>query len=168
MAQPGRKKREDSPYAEQSQRLSAWLRSLRESAGLSQDQLARRAGVTVATLRKLEAGKIANPGYFIVMALLGALDARPEDLSAYADPATAADQRLLCATPQAAGLRRPGLSILSLQDTRSGVSPNRSVIDYSAMDPSLSCGRLVTHVEGGATAMRHLFTRWHYRLPGLR
>ena len=102
MAQPGRKKREDSPYAEQSQRLSTWLRSLRESAGLSQDQLARRAGVTIATLRKLEAGKIVNPGHFIVMALLGALDARPEDLSAYVDPAAAADELLPCAIPRTA------------------------------------------------------------------
>ena len=97
MAQPGRKKREDSPYTEQSRRLSAWLRSLREGAGLSQDQLARRADVPLATLRKLEAGKIVNPGHFVVMALLGALDAGPEGLSAYASPATEADEWLRCA-----------------------------------------------------------------------
>jgi transcriptional regulator with XRE-family HTH domain len=109
VVQPGRKKREDSPYAEQSRRLSAWLRSLREGAGLSQDQLARRAGVTLATLRKLEAGEIVNPGHFIVMALLGALDARPEDLPSYADPASAADERLLCAIPKAAKCRWRGI-----------------------------------------------------------
>jgi transcriptional regulator with XRE-family HTH domain len=82
MVHPGRKKREDSPYAEQAERLSARLRSLREAAGLSQEQLAGRAQVTVATLRKIEAGAVVNPGYFIVMALLGALGARPEDLAA--------------------------------------------------------------------------------------
>jgi transcriptional regulator with XRE-family HTH domain len=89
VVQPGRKKREDSPYAEQSRRLSVRLRSLREGEGLSQEQLARRANVTISTLRAIEAGTVVNPGYFIVMALLGVLGARPEDLAMYSDPATA-------------------------------------------------------------------------------
>lgn len=92
MVQPGRKKREDSPYAEQSRRLSVRLRSLREGEGLSQEQLARRANVTISTLRAIEAGTVVNPGYFIVMALLGVLDARPEDLATYAGPVPAADE----------------------------------------------------------------------------
>ena len=129
MAQPGRKRREDSPYAEQSLRLSAWLRSLREGAGLSQDQLARRADVTLATLRKLEAGKIVNPGHFIVMALLGALGARPEDLSGYADPATAADEGLRYPMPEGSRVatsparRRPTPTWPSPRTRCSGCSP---------------------------------------------
>ena len=81
MVQPGRKRREDSPYAEQARRLSAALRSRREAAGLSQEQLAVRAEITLATLRKIESGTVTNPGFFIVMAVLGALGARPEDLA---------------------------------------------------------------------------------------
>jgi transcriptional regulator with XRE-family HTH domain len=110
VAQPGRKKREDSPYAEQSQRLSAWLRSLRVGAGMSQDQLARRADVTLATLRAIEAGAVVNPGHFIVMALLGALDARPEDLAAYAGSAAAAEERLRRVMEQASRIRARGIS----------------------------------------------------------
>jgi transcriptional regulator with XRE-family HTH domain len=103
VVQPGRKRREDSPYAERSRRLSAWLRSLREGAGLSQEELARRADVTLATLRKLEAGKIVNPGHFIIMALLGALGARPEDLSSYASPADTDDEQLRYVMTKLAG-----------------------------------------------------------------
>jgi transcriptional regulator with XRE-family HTH domain len=108
VAQPGRKRREDSPYAEQSRRLSASLRSLREGAGLSQEELARRADVTLATLRKLEAGQVVNPGHFIVMALLGTLGARPEDLSSHADPADEPLRHVMtrAGRPRARGIRR--------------------------------------------------------------
>ena len=81
MVRPGRKRREDSPHAEQAQRLSARVRSLREAAGLSQEQLAARAHVTVATLRKIETGAVLNPGHFTVMALVAALGVSAEDLS---------------------------------------------------------------------------------------
>ena len=81
MVQPGRRRREDSPYAEQAQRLAARLRSLREVAGLTQEQLAVRARVPLATLRTIEGGRIANPGHFTVMAVLGALGAQADDLT---------------------------------------------------------------------------------------
>jgi transcriptional regulator with XRE-family HTH domain len=87
VVRPGRKKREDSPYTEQSRRLSSWLRSLRDGRGLSQDDLARRADIPVATLRAIEAGAVVNPGYFTIMALLDILGPRPEDLATYAGPA---------------------------------------------------------------------------------
>lgn len=37
------------------------LRRLREEAGWSQSELSRRSGVTVATISRIEAGKIADP-----------------------------------------------------------------------------------------------------------
>ncbi|WP_422131405.1 helix-turn-helix transcriptional regulator [Streptomyces misionensis] len=37
------------------------LRRLRENAGLTQDELERRAGVSVSTIRGLETGKRGNP-----------------------------------------------------------------------------------------------------------
>jgi transcriptional regulator with XRE-family HTH domain len=94
---------------ERSRHLSAWLRSLREGAGLSQEELARRADVTLATLRKLEAGQIVNPGHFIVMALLGALGARSEDLSSYAGLADTDEEQLRYVMAKAGGRQRRGI-----------------------------------------------------------
>lgn len=48
--------------------------------------------MTISTLRAIEAGTVVNPGYFIVMALLAVLDARPEDLATYAGPDPVADE----------------------------------------------------------------------------
>ncbi len=79
MTRPGRRRRADSPYAEQAARLAAWLRNRREQAQLSQEQLAARAQVAVATVRKIEKGVVIEPGYFTVLALMQALGAVRED-----------------------------------------------------------------------------------------
>jgi len=79
MARPGRRRRADSLYAAQAERLAAWLRDLREHAGLTQEQLAARARVAVATVRKIETGAVVEPGYFTVTALLHALGSRHKD-----------------------------------------------------------------------------------------
>ena len=79
MTRPGRRRRADSPYADQAARLAAWLRDRREQAQLSQEQLAARAQVAVATVRKIEKGVVIEPGYFTVLALMQALGARYED-----------------------------------------------------------------------------------------
>lgn len=42
--------------------------------------MASRAGVAIATVRKIETGAVVEPGYFTVMALIEALDVRPDDL----------------------------------------------------------------------------------------
>ena len=73
MVRPGRRRRADSPYAEQAEHLSRWLRELRTQAGLTQEQLATRAHVAVATVRKIETGAVIEPGYFTIVALLRAL-----------------------------------------------------------------------------------------------
>jgi DNA-binding transcriptional regulator YiaG len=75
VTRPGRRKRDDSRYAEQAQRLAEQLRSLRDGAGLSQQQLAVRAEVSVATVSKIETGAVREPGYFTVIAMLNALNA---------------------------------------------------------------------------------------------
>lgn len=80
MPRPGRKKRVESRYAEQAERLAVRLRSLRERAGMSQEQLALRAGLSVATVRKIETVTVVEPGYFTVMAILGALNASHGEL----------------------------------------------------------------------------------------
>jgi len=79
VTRPGRRRRADSRYVEQAERLAAWLRDQREQADLSQEQLAARAQVAVATVRKIEKGIVIEPGYFTVLALLQALGVRRED-----------------------------------------------------------------------------------------
>jgi DNA-binding XRE family transcriptional regulator len=81
VAQPGRKRREDSPYREQAERLAIGLRSLRDRAGLTQEQLAVQAKVAVATVKKIERGTVVEPGFFTIMALLGVLGGCVEDLA---------------------------------------------------------------------------------------
>ena len=79
MARPGRRRRTESRYSEQAERLAARLRWLREQADLSQEQLAAQAQVAVATVRKIEKGVVIEPGYFTVLALMQALGARRDD-----------------------------------------------------------------------------------------
>jgi transcriptional regulator with XRE-family HTH domain len=81
VTRPGRRKRTDSRYAEQAQRLAERLRSMRERAGLSQEQLAARAQVSVATVSKIETGVVREPGYFTVVAMLGVLGATTEEVA---------------------------------------------------------------------------------------
>lgn len=86
MTRPGRRRRADSPYAEQAARLAASLRDRREQAQLSQEQLAARAQVAVATVRKIEKGVVIEPGYFTVLALMQALGVGREDLAVLGPP----------------------------------------------------------------------------------
>jgi transcriptional regulator with XRE-family HTH domain len=79
VARPGRKRRADSPYVEQAEQLRRQLRDLREQAGFTQEQLAARAHVAVATVRKIEKGAVIEPGYFTVIALLQALGTGQQD-----------------------------------------------------------------------------------------
>ena len=77
---PGRKRRADSPYAEQAAQLARRLRELRQDAGMTQEKLAAQAGIATSTLRKIEAGAIVEPGYFTICALMGALGVPPAQL----------------------------------------------------------------------------------------
>ena len=73
----GRRRRADSRYAAQAAVLASQLRQQRESAGITQERLAALAGVGIATVRKIETGVVVEPGYFTVIALMGALGISP-------------------------------------------------------------------------------------------
>ncbi|MGW1954211.1 helix-turn-helix domain-containing protein [Streptomyces sp. NPDC001920] len=55
------------------------LRRLRARAGLTQDELAERSGVSERTIRRLESGKRTNPRMTTVQELARALPLRPEE-----------------------------------------------------------------------------------------
>jgi transcriptional regulator with XRE-family HTH domain len=76
----GRRPKANSRYAPQAARLADQLRQLRENAGITQERLAAEAGVSVATVRKIETGKVVEPGYFTVMALIAVFGTSPGDL----------------------------------------------------------------------------------------
>lgn len=77
----GRRRRADSPYAAQAALLADRLRKRRERAGITQERLAALAGVGIATVRKIETGAVIEPGYFTVMALMGALGTSPDEIA---------------------------------------------------------------------------------------
>lgn len=60
--------------------LSAYLKRSREAAGLSQDELVRRTGLSLSTIRKMEDGRTANPGLFTLIKVWQALNLAPDGL----------------------------------------------------------------------------------------
>jgi HTH-type transcriptional regulator, competence development regulator len=60
------------------------LRGLRKAAGLSQRELAQRAGIDFTYLSKIENGRVDPPGESTMSALARALDTDAEDLLARA------------------------------------------------------------------------------------
>jgi transcriptional regulator with XRE-family HTH domain len=81
VASPGRKKRADNPHLEGASRLAGRLRQLREEAKKTQEEVAATAGLSVATIRKIEAGTVTEPGYFTVLAIASAIGASIADLA---------------------------------------------------------------------------------------
>jgi transcriptional regulator with XRE-family HTH domain len=78
--------------------ISARLRSLRESAGLSQQEVAMRADLSMSLVAKLEQGKKGDPRASTLLALAAALGVKPgailEDLfppAASPEPSPAAE-----------------------------------------------------------------------------
>jgi len=76
----GRARRDESRFRDQANRLSSRLRSLRHNRGITQEQLAASAQVAVSTLRKIESGRVVEPGYFTVLSLASALGVGLRDL----------------------------------------------------------------------------------------
>ncbi|MEV4495027.1 helix-turn-helix transcriptional regulator [Micromonospora arborensis] len=77
----GRARREDSRFRDQAEILATRLRTLRAERGLTQEQLAGRAQVAVSTLRKIESGRVIEPGYFTMVSLANALGIELRELS---------------------------------------------------------------------------------------
>ncbi|GAA4010975.1 hypothetical protein GCM10022247_36600 [Allokutzneria multivorans] len=76
-----------------SEQLAAAVRRLRKRAGLTQEALAERSGISVSTIRGIETGKRGNPQLASVRMLARALDlsqAEQEELVAAASGTTAA------------------------------------------------------------------------------
>jgi transcriptional regulator with XRE-family HTH domain len=73
MARPGRRKRAESRYTEQAERLAARLRALREQRGMTQEQLAAQAAISVATVRNIERMAVVEPFFFTVLAIVRVL-----------------------------------------------------------------------------------------------
>jgi transcriptional regulator with XRE-family HTH domain len=62
-------------------RLARAIRAGRERRHLSQQELARRAGVSYATIRKIEGEEIHHPGFFTIADIAGALELPIEGLA---------------------------------------------------------------------------------------
>lgn len=70
-----------SSDVEAGRRLAAVLSEQRQQWGRSAEDLARRAELSVETVRKIERGLVSNPGFFTVAALARHLDLRLDDLA---------------------------------------------------------------------------------------
>ena len=77
----GRATRAESRFRAEAQELANLLRETRERLDLTQEQLASRAQVAVSTLRKIETGRVVEPGYFTVLYLALELQIKLEDLA---------------------------------------------------------------------------------------
>ena len=82
VARPGRRKRAESRYVEQAERLAAQLRALREQHSMAQEQLAAQAQVSVATVRNIEKVVAVEPPLFTVLAMARVLGVSIEDVAA--------------------------------------------------------------------------------------
>ena len=81
MARPGRSKRAESRHVEQAGRLATRLRALREQHGLTQEQLAARAGISVATVRNIERATVVEPSLFTVLEMVRVLGVTIEEVA---------------------------------------------------------------------------------------
>jgi len=61
--------------------LAGRLRQFRERARKTQEEVAAAAGLSVATVRKIETGAVTEPGYFTVLAIASAIGASIADLA---------------------------------------------------------------------------------------
>ena len=77
---PGRKPTSRQDRA-RGRRLSRAVKAERERLQLTQQQLADRAGVSYATVRKIEGEEIHHPGFFTIADIARVLDLPLEDLA---------------------------------------------------------------------------------------
>jgi len=63
-----------------SKTLASNIKKFRQKSGLSQDQLARKAGIPYSTFLKIESGYTSNPSIQAVVSIADALGASIDDL----------------------------------------------------------------------------------------
>jgi transcriptional regulator with XRE-family HTH domain len=100
VARPGRRKRADNVHAEGASHLAGRLRQLRERARKTQEEVAAAAGLSVATVRKIETGVVTEPGYFTILAIASAIGASITDLAELIPPCQLPADRPITAMAQ--------------------------------------------------------------------
>src|ERR1700761_7893925 len=89
--------------------ISKRIKAMRESAGLSQQEVATRADLSLSLVAKLEQGKKADPRASTLLALAGALGVRPGDLlDDLMTPAPEAAPAASKADPEPAPVKKKG------------------------------------------------------------
>jgi tetratricopeptide (TPR) repeat protein/DNA-binding XRE family transcriptional regulator len=144
--------------------LGPWLRSCREAAGLSQEELAARAGLSIRALSNVERGRTAYPHLGSLLRLADALalqgQARAEFLGLGRRPSTSittplgpvpqADKPLVVPRQLPAGVRQfvgreHELAVLADLLSDAGTSPGAVVI--SALDGAAGVGKTALAVH---------------------
>src|ERR1700733_6169130 len=72
--------------------LGKRLQAARQSAGLTQQGLCQKAGLSYSTLAKIERGAIKSPSIFTVQTIAGALGVTLDELVGHSSPKTEARQ----------------------------------------------------------------------------
>ncbi len=65
--------RSKNRYAKPAAHLAGSIRNARTEVGMSQQQLAEKADISIGTVRNIEQGAVKDPGFFEVAALAYAL-----------------------------------------------------------------------------------------------
>lgn len=81
----GRTPTEDRVAAHDTAALAQLLRTRRDGLGWSRDRLGRATGLSVATVRAIETGRVREPGFFTVVAMARALGIGMSELSGTSD-----------------------------------------------------------------------------------
>ncbi|MGO9103018.1 MAG: helix-turn-helix domain-containing protein [Mycobacterium sp.] len=80
----GRTPTEERVAAHDAAALAQLLRRRRESLEWSRDRLGRATGLSVATVRAIETGRVREPGFFTIVAMARALGIGMSELAATA------------------------------------------------------------------------------------
>lgn len=139
------------------------LKSLRRSAGLTQEALAERSGVSVRGLRKLESGLVAGPRRATLEALADALELTGEGRADFLSGSAGAEERSIAA-PTALVPRQLPLRLTSFVGRAEEVGILDEAVRHSVTDPGSNAGTVVATLSGlpgvGKTA---LAVEWGYR-----
>lgn len=80
MTMPGRRSRDNSPYLADARRLASDIAGARKKKKFTQEEVARMAGLSLSTVRKIEGSMVTEPGFFPILAIMTVLDMDPTKL----------------------------------------------------------------------------------------